>query len=205
VAEVLEALAALVVVVVGVLGGVAALTSYSLRKTLRRANRLVPGRGRATAPMTWLWSPGPAATLHRRLRTACKLASSVPGAWHPEELSTRPGRRALGASRRRAAPPRDGIAELAREVVEDALELDGQIVTASWLARGRPRGQALAALDYQVGDIEDAARRVHQLSEQRARLSQSGEVSSLSLQERIAAMEAAFSELAPRPPLSATD
>jgi hypothetical protein len=41
---------------------------------------------------------------------------------------------------------------------------------------------------------------VHRLSERRARLAQFSEVSSLSLQERIAAMEAAFSELAPRPP-----
>jgi hypothetical protein len=200
VVEVLEALAALLVIVVGVLGAAAALTSYSLRSSLRRANRLVPGRGPATAPMTWLWSPGPAATLHRRLRSACQLASSVPGAGRPRELAARPSRRALRASRRHPAPARDGIAELAQEVLEDALELDGQIVTASWLARGHPRARVLAALEDEVGAIEDAARRVHQLSERRSRLSQSGEVSSLSLQERIAAMEAAFSELTPRPP-----
>ena len=198
--EVLEALAALLIVGVGVLVGVAALTSYSVRYSLRRANRLLPGRGPATAPMTWLWSPGPAATLHRRLRTACKLAGSVPGAGRPQGLGTRQSRRALRTSRRRSAPARDGIAELAREVLEDALELDGQIVTASWLARGHSSAQALAALQYEVGEIEDAARRVHRLSERRARLAQFSEVSSLSLQERIAAMEAAFSELAPRPP-----
>ncbi len=198
--EVLAGLAAFLVVVVVLVAGGAALTSYSLRYSLRRANRLVPGRGAPTAPLGWLWSPGPAATLHRRLRSACKLASSVPGAWHPRELSMKQSRRAIRVSRRRAAPARDGIAELAREVLEEALQLDGQIVSASWLARGLPRSRALAQLEYHVGAVEDAARRVHQLSDRRARLAQSTEVSSLSLQERIAAMEAAISELAPRPP-----
>jgi hypothetical protein len=84
--------------------------------------------------------------------------------------------------------------------LEDALELDDKLVTASWLARGHSRAGALAEIDYEVGAIEDAARRVHQLSERRARLAELGEVSTLSLQERIAAMEAAFSELAPHPP-----
>ena len=198
--EVLEALTALLVVVIGIVAGTAALTSYSLRYSLRRANRLVPGRRAPTAPVSWLWSPGPAATLHRRLRSACKLASSVPGAWRPRELSAHQGRRAIRASRRHSAAARDGIAELAREVLEDALQLDGQIVSASWLARGLPRARVLGQLERQVAAIEDAARRVHQLADRRARLAQSSEISSLSLQERIAAMEAAISELSPRPP-----
>jgi plasmid stabilization system protein ParE len=199
VVEVLEALTAFVVVVIGLVAGAAAVTSYSLRYSLRRANRLVPGRATPTAPLSWLWSPSPAAALHRRLRSACKLASSVPGAWRPRQLSTHQSRRAqsrraLRASRRHPAPARDGIAELAREVLEGSLQLDGQIVSASWLARGVPRARALAQLEYEVASMEDAARRVHQLAERRARLSQSTE-SSLSLQERIAAMEAAISEL----------
>jgi hypothetical protein len=199
VVEVLEALTALAVVVIGLVAGAAAVTSYSLRYSLRRANRLVPGRGTPTAPLSWLWSPSPAAALHRRLRSACKLASSVPGAWHPRQLSPHQSRRALRASRRHPAPAPDGIAELAREVLEGSLQLDGQIVSASLLARGVPRARALAQLDHEVASMEDAARRVHQLAERRARLSQSTE-SSLSLQERIAAMEAAISELTPRPP-----
>jgi plasmid stabilization system protein ParE len=200
VVEVLEALTALLVVVIGLVAGAAALTSYSLRYSVRRANRLVPGRAAPTAPLSWLWSPSPAAALHRRLRSACKLASSVPGAWHPRELSTHRSRRAIRPSRRHPAPARDGIAELAREVLEDALQLDGQIVSASWLARGVPRGRALAQLEREVAAIEDAARRVHHLADRQARLARSTEVSSLSLQDRIAAMEAAISELTPRPP-----
>jgi hypothetical protein len=201
VVEVLEALAAFLVVVVGLLAGAAALTSYSLRYSLRRANRLVAGREAPSAPVSWLWSPGPAAMLHRRLRAACKLASAVPGAWRPNEPAGQRARRPTRASRRHPAPPPDGIARLARDVLEEALQLDGQIVSASWLARGRPRAQALAQLDNQVGAIEDAARRVHELTDRRARLAQSTEPDALSLQQRIAAMEAALTELTPRPPL----
>ncbi len=198
--EVLEAVAALLVVIVGVVGGGAALTSYSLRYSLRRANRLMPGRGVPTAPVSWLWSPSPAAVLHRRLRAACRLASSVPGAWSPREQGTDHSRWALRPSRRHQARARDGIAELAREVLEGALRLDGQIVSSNLLARGLPRARALAQVEYQVAALEDAARRVHQLADRRARLAQSSEVGSLSLQDRIAAMEAAISELTPRPP-----
>lgn len=193
--KVLEVLAALLVVIVGVLGGAVALTSYSLRYSLRRANRLVPGARGPSAPVSWLWSPRPAATLHRRLRSACKLASSVPGAWSPRELPTHQIRRALRPSRRHRTPARDGIAELAREVLEGALRLDGQIVSSNLLARGHPRARALAQVAYQVGALEDAARRVHQLAERRAQLAEPSEVSSLSLQDRIAAMEAAINEL----------
>jgi hypothetical protein len=199
VVEVLEALAALVVVVIGLVAGTTALSAYSLRHSLRRANRLVPGQAGPRPPVSWLWSPGPAASLHRRLRAACQLASSVPGAWRPGEVPSR-RRRALRAFRRRPVPARDGIAELAREVLDDALQLDGRIVSASWVARGLPRARALAELEHQVVAIEDAARRVHQLAERRARLAQYSEASSLSLDERIAAMEAALTELAPRPP-----
>ena len=201
--EVLEALVAFVVVVVAFLAGAAALTSYSLRYSLRRANRLVPGREAAAAPLHWLWSPGGAAMLHRRLRAACKLASAVPGAWLPSvDERARLSRRRTRASRRRSTPRRDGIAQLAREVLEQAVALDGDIVTASWLARGMPRARALAELDNRVGAVEDAARRVHQLSDQRARLAQSTDMGPLSLEERIAAMEAALRELTPRPPQS---
>ena len=75
----LEALAAFLVVLVGVLAGAAALTSCSLRYSLRRANRLVPGREAPNAPVSWLWSPAPAAVLHRRLRASCKLAERGAG------------------------------------------------------------------------------------------------------------------------------
>jgi hypothetical protein len=200
VVEVLEALAAFLLAIAVFIAGAAALTSYSLRYSLRRANRLVPGREGTAAPLHWLWSPGAAAMMHRRLRSACKLASAVPGAWIPAiDGVGRLGRRRARRSRRRPGPQRDGIAQLARDVLEQALQLDGEIVTSSWLARGQPRARALAQLDHRVGAVEDAARRVHQLAAQRARLAETTELGPLSLQERIAAMEAAITELT-RPP-----
>jgi hypothetical protein len=159
--------------------------------SLRRANRLVPTRTTSSPPLRWLWSPSEAATLHRRLRSVCQLLDSL-------SRPPAPTRR----WRRHKVPPLDRIAELAREVLEEAVVLDRQIVSASCLARGVTRGQALAMLDYEVRAVEDAARRVHQLATRRARLSNPPMPGELSLDQRIAAMEAALAELGPRPPLA---
>ena len=132
------------------------------RFSLRRANRVGPGRSASTAPIPWLWSPGVAATLHRRLRSACQLAGSVVSS-HPE-----PPRRRW--PKKDTPPPSDTIVDLAREVVQEAVELDHQLVKTSWLGRGIEKAQALAAIGYQVSAIEDAARRVHQLDARRAQV-----------------------------------
>jgi hypothetical protein len=160
------------------------------RFSLRRANRVVPGRSAATAPIPWLWSPGMAATLHRRLRSACRLASAV------EDSRPRPPRRRW--SQRKLPAKGDAIADLAREVVQEAVQLDREVVTASWLARGIPKAQALAALAYRVSAVEDAARRVHQLETNRVSISGPSGPAGLSLAERISVMEAAFGELSAR-------
>lgn len=157
--------------------------------SLRRANRVVPTRSATTAPLRWLWSPSPAALLHRRLRSACALAGSVEG--------TLPRRR---WSKRRNEPVSDAITSLAQEVLQEAVALDRQLLSTSLLPRGIPRAQALSALEYQVGGIEDAARRVHQLATRRAQLARPAGPAPLSLDERIGAMEAALGELTPRPP-----
>lgn len=140
--------------------------------------------------MTWLWSPGWAATLHRRLRAACALAASVAGP-------------PTGRRRRRKGPlVADSIAELAQEVVSEAVRLDRALVTAALTAPGPARAQVMSALDYEVRGIEDAAQRVHRLAAQRAQLASSG-IKALTLNERIASLEAAMSELNPGPrPLS---
>jgi hypothetical protein len=163
--------------------------------SLRRVNRVAPGRAVVTAPIPWLWSPGTAATLHRRLRSACQLAASV------ESSRPQPPRRRW--PKRNVTPPGDAIVELAQAVVREAAELDHELVRTSWLARGIPKAQALAALSYRVRAVEDAARRVHQLEANRARVSNPPGPSGLSLDERISALEAAFGELSPRPGASA--
>ena len=157
----------------------------------RRANRVGPGRSASTAPIPWLWSPGVAAMLHRRLRSACQLAGSVVSS-HPE-----PPRRRW--PKKDTPPPTDTIVDLAREVVQEAVQLDHELVTTSWLARGIEKAQALAALGYRVSAIEDAARRVHQLDKSRARVANPPGPVGLTLGDRISVMEAAFGELSPRP------
>jgi len=162
------------------------------RFSLRRANRVGPGRSAASAPIPWLWSPGMAASLHRRLRTACHLAGSV--------ISSRPEPPRRRWPKKNTPAPVDSIVELAREVVQEAVELDRELVTTSWLTRGLPKAQALAAIGYRVSAVEDAARRVHQLDARRSRLATTPGSVGLTLDERISVMEAAFGELSPRPP-----
>ncbi len=157
--------------------------------SLRRANKVVPTRSAISAPLRWLWSPSPAAVLHRRLRSACALAGSVEGSLPRERWP-----------RRRREPVNDGIASLAQEVLREAVTLDHQLQSTSKLARGVSRDQALTALDYQVRGLEDAARRVHQLATKRAQLARPAGPFTLNLDERISAMEAALGELTPPPP-----
>jgi hypothetical protein len=163
--------------------------AFFFTHSLRQANKVAPRRG-GPVPLPWLWSPGLAAALHRRLRYACQVAGTV--------AVPAPGPRRL---RRRlsAQPFGDGIAELAREVVREAVFLDGQLVTASRLGRGYPRAQALGSLEYQVAVVEDAAARVHRLATRRAQLSRPVGPAQLSLGERISAMEAALGELSQPP------
>jgi hypothetical protein len=167
------------------------------RLSLRRANRVGPGRSAAAAPIPWLWSPGVAATLHRRLRAACRLARSV------EDSRPQPPRRRW--SQRKLPPQGDAIVDLAREVAQEAMQLDRELVSTSWLARGAPKAQAMAGIAYRVNAVEDAARRVHQLETSRARMSGPPGPAGLSLNERIAVMEAAFGELGARPAAGLVD
>jgi hypothetical protein len=161
-----------------VLAGVA----YAFTRRLRRSNRVGPGGFAGAVPLTWLWSPGWAASLHRRLRSAGALAGSVAG--------PAPGRRG-----RRVRPDTDSITQLAREVLDEAVRLDRELVTANLAAPGTARTQALAALDYEVRNVEDAAQRVHRLAAQRAELVRTGAGTSLSLNERISTLEEALREL----------
>jgi len=161
--------------------------AFVATSSMRRANRLIPGRSPVTPPLRWVWSPSTAALLHRRLRNACQLVAT-------QAAPALPSRKRF---RRHRAMPVDSLAQLARDVLEEALVLDNQVVTASHLAHGLPRAQALAALEYQVRGVEDAARRVHQLATRRAQLARLTGPGALNLDQRIAAMEQALGELAP--------
>ena len=156
--------------------------------SMRRANRILPGRGPAAPPLRWLWSPSAGAVLHRRLRNACQLVGPVAEPALPAKRSF---------FRRRRPSQVDGLAQLAKDVLQEALFLDDQVIRASHLAHGLPRSQALAALEHQVSGIEDNARRVNQLAARRAQLGRLGSAPALELDQRIAAMEQALRELSP--------
>ncbi|MGH9106002.1 MAG: hypothetical protein ACRDZX_09225 [Acidimicrobiales bacterium] len=174
--------------------------AFAATASLRRANRVAPDRGAGAPPLLWLWSPGAAATLHRRLRYACQLVGPVVGT---RQRSLRPStlRPRLWRGRcQTEGAGTDEIAELAGEVLREAVSLDHQVVSANLLGRGMARSQALGSLGWEVSAVEDAARRVHRLATRRAQLAWPQSCGPLTLDERIAAMEAALSELTPRPP-----
>jgi hypothetical protein len=187
--EWLAPLLALLVLPVVVLTGFA----FYATRALRRANRLLPGRSLASPPLRWRWSPGPAAILHRRLKAACQLAAPVAGT---PPASGRVGlARRWRLGRRQRTPRADVIAELASDVIKEAVVLDRELVSANILARGLARARILSSLEQQVRAIEESANRVHMLALRRASLVRTGGPSGLSLDERISAMEAALGEL----------
>ncbi|MDZ7734001.1 MAG: hypothetical protein U5R31_13855 [Acidimicrobiia bacterium] len=107
---------------------------------LRRQNR-VGGRGGPEAPLSWLWSPGTAARLHRRLRAAVATAAAVP---------------------RDPRAPDTSRGALAGEVEHQARELDAWLL---WAARApvqvrRAHHRAVAA---HVGTVESLAVRLSRL------------------------------------------
>ncbi len=157
--------------------------AFVLSYSLRRANRVGPQRAGA-APLAWLWSPSPAAMLHRRLRSACQVVSASAAT-------------AVGPKRRRrlGTASTDAIAELAKEVISQAVQVDRELVPASRMARGAARVQALSRLELRVRSLEDAAARVSRLATRRAQLLGPTGPGELSLSDRIAALEAALGEL----------
>ncbi|HET9058628.1 MAG TPA: hypothetical protein VFN61_01810 [Acidimicrobiales bacterium] len=156
---------------------------------LQRANRLLPGRKFRDAPLRWLWSPSIPAMMHRRLRLACQLASSI--------APPSPARRRWARTAKTASV--DAIAGLAGDVVKEAMSVDQHVFAASCMPRGLGKARALDDLELQVRAVEDAARRVHQLAARRNSLSLGHGTGDLNLQQRIKAMEEAFGELAPPP------
>ncbi len=173
-------LVVVLVVPVALMGTAAAVAAGSLR----RANRVLPGRFAANPPLWWLWSPGAAAVVHRRLRYICQLTQPVasPGASRPH-------------LRRRRPVAHDAISELADEVISRAVALDRELLAAHALTRGLPRARALSDLDSRARALESSAHRVQQLAARRSGSPYGGGVSELTLDQRISAMEDAFSEL----------
>ncbi|HYA45324.1 MAG TPA: hypothetical protein VED59_06940, partial [Acidimicrobiales bacterium] len=162
---------------------------------LRRANKVALRSG--PVPLAWLWSPGTAAILHRRLLYACELANA---ATTTNGMGRRSHHRRHRLARRSRSPIADGIAQLAREVVAEAAQVDRELVSTGRLAHGNQKAQSLSVLEQKVRGVEDAAARVCKLAARRAQLARTADPAQLSLSERISVVEAAIGELSPGPP-----
>jgi hypothetical protein len=107
---------------------------------LRRRNRVSPGT-RTLAPLGWLWSPGRAARLHRRLRAAVHTARF---------RVTATSRRYLPASQ---------VDDLVDELCRHATAIDDQLVLAR-RAPGPVRRRLLAEVETEVRTVEGLAGRI---------------------------------------------
>ena len=114
-----------------------------LRWRLGRANRVSPAV-KSPAPLHWLWHPGRAARLHRRLRAAVAMIH-------------------LSPSPRSREAPSLSVDELRRELEYQAVELDQHLVIAVRHPRSHRRG-LLASLDVQVVEVERLAVRLSNMS-----------------------------------------
>jgi len=104
-------------------------------RRLRRANRVAPGRATA-APLWWMWTPGPAAVLHRRLRAA------VAGARYAVAMT--------------GVAPVDPLRDSLRELEEVAATLDDGVVAAATIPRPM-RTRLLHEMAIDVGRLERTA------------------------------------------------
>jgi hypothetical protein len=113
------------------------------RWRLQKANRVSPAM-KSPAPLVWLYSPGHAARLHRRLRGATV------------EIHLSPTRRKREASNL-------SVDDLRRELEYQAVELDHHLVAAARHPRAQ-RQSLLRQLDTQVAEIERLSVRLSRLS-----------------------------------------
>jgi hypothetical protein len=114
-----------------------------LRWRMGRANRVSPAV-RSPARLAWLWSPGRAARLHRRLRVAVADIHLAP------------------SPRDRAAPALS-VDSLRRDLEYQAVELDQHLIVAAHHPRTYRRG-LLSALEAQVVEVERLAVRLSSMA-----------------------------------------
>jgi hypothetical protein len=136
----------ILVIVLGVLVTWAALAGLGLvllRWRMAKANRVSPAV-KSAAPLRWVWHPGKAARLHRRLRIAVALIH-------------------LSPSRRVHQSPSLSVDELRRDLEHHAVELDQHLVVAVHHPRSHRRG-LLATLEMQVDEVERLAVRLSSMS-----------------------------------------
>jgi hypothetical protein len=118
------------------------LTTLIVLRHLHRRNRVAPSI-RTNAPLAWLWSPGRAARLHRRLRAAV--------------VHTR-----LGPDDPSATGP------MVQALVAEAVQIDGHLVAVGRL-RFADRQRYLRPLAADVARVEQVAARVARLRLEGAR------------------------------------
>jgi hypothetical protein len=152
-----------------------------------RANRVVPDR-RSPAPLSWLWSWGTPARLHRRLRRAVQVVAYVMAPFRPPPRGVR-----------RSVAPAE-LVGIANELVVRAAQLDDRLAAAAALA-GPWRGRVFDELGAAVREVEASVMHLERVAitwraeiEAAARMTEP--LPALDVRSRLGALEAAITEVA---------
>lgn len=154
------------------MGSVAALFVWQKHKNAPQLDPDFP----SLAPATWVLSPRKAARLHRRVLGVIRMVQSCSSA---------------NAHR---VPPNHQVTKLTRDIIQEAIVLDDQLVATSHMGRGVGR-RLLDLIEPQVAHLEELAGRLAIMTGGSSRPGTASATALVAIDERLSAIEAAHHEI----------
>ncbi len=128
------------------------------------------------APAIWLFSPRKAARIHRRVLAVLQMTHSC------------------ATANARRVPPNHEVAKLTRDMLQEAVVLDDQLVAAGRMGRGVGR-RLLNLIEPQVAHLEELAGRLAIMTGGSSRPGTATATALVAIDERLGALEAAHHEI----------
>lgn len=154
------------------MGCVAALHLWHKNKQVRQMEPELS----SLAPAIWLFSPRKAARIHRRVLAVLQMIHSC----------------AVANSRR--VPPNHEVAKLTRDMLQEAVVLDDQLVASGRMGRGVGR-RLLNLIEPQVAHLEELAGRLAIMTGGSSRPGTASATALVAIDERLGTLEAAHHEI----------
>lgn len=128
------------------------------------------------APSTWLFSPKKAARLHRRIHGVIRMVQSC------------------AAANSHRVPPNRQVAKLTRDIIQEAVVLDDQLVATGHMGRGVGR-RLITLIEPQVTHLEELAGRLAVMTGGSSRPGTASAAALMAIDERLSSIEAAHHEI----------
>lgn len=157
---------------VATIGGVAALFVWQKQKQAPQLDTEFP----SLAPSAWLFSPRKAARLHRRVHGVIRMIQTC------------------ATTNSHRVPPNYQVTKLTRDIIQEAVVLDDQLVATSHMGRGIGK-RLLDLIEPQVTHLEELAGRLAVMTGGSSRPGTASATALLSIDERLSAIEAAHHEI----------